>query len=398
MTLTQAYGLLLILAMIAGGIWLYVYLLKQSHDPGKILAKTVITIVVLVGAGSVITPMMLAGGYSAAFGGIPAAAATGLIIAIIWREHITNLMARPFESLFTGGSAPPDPEPFFSVARAKRQQQLFAEAIEEIELQLERFPNDFKGLMLLAEIQALNQHNLSGAAETIERVCAAHAESPRHVASALTALADWQLQIARDSEAARALFERVRDTFPNHPVATDASQRLAHLPSQDMLDEKLERRPITLTEMPRVVIRDPSEVKIELKAETPEEGIDRLVLHLELHPRDRAAREELAGFYANHLRDANLAVGQIECLLGQPGHEKQNIVRWLNLIADYQIRLGNNLAAAEAALERIERKYPGSPAATQAERRKMLLTRELKGNEKGREVTLGPYEKDLGLR
>lgn len=397
MTLNQAFGLLLILGMIAGAIWLYVIMLKRSDDPPKILFKTVLTIALIIGFGLYVGPMVSVGG-SSAIAGLMISLVIGLIVAILWRQHITNLMSRPFEDLFTGGSAPPDPAPYFSIARAKRQQQLFDEAIEEIEVQLERFPDDFGGLMLRAEIEAQDQQNLSGAAETIERLCAAHAESPRQVANALTALADWQLQIARDREIARTLFERIRDSFPDHPVALDAAQRIAHLPSQEMLDEKLERRPITLTERPKVVIRDPSEMKVELKAEKPDEAIGRLTLHLEMHPQDRAAREELAGLYANHVLDAALAVEQMECLLRQPGHEKQNIVRWLNLIADYHIRLGHNLVAAEAALAQIERKYPGSPAATQAERRKMLLSRELKGNEKSRDIRLGSYEKDLGLR
>lgn len=397
MTLNQAFGLLILFALGAGSVWLYIFMLKRSDDPPKILFKTALTIALIAGFGLYVGPMVSVGG-SSAIAGLMISLVIGLILAILWRPHITNLMARPFEDLFTGGSEPPDPVPYFSIARAKRQQQLFDEAIEEIEAQLERFPNDFGGLMLRAEIEAQNQHNLSGAAETIERLCAAHANNPRQVASALTALADWQLQIARDRDAAQRLFERVRDTYPDHPVALDATQRLAHLPSQDMLDEKLERRPLTLTEAPKVVIRDPSEVKVELKTEAPDEAIARLELQLDIHPQDRTAREELAALHANHRHDAVRAVEQIEWLVRQPGQERQNIVRWLNLIADYHVRIGNDAGPAAAALERIERKYPGSPAATQAERRKMLLARELKGNEKSREVTLGSYEKDLGLR
>ena len=397
MTLNQAFGLFLILAMAAGFIWLYIFMLKRSDDPPKILFKTALTIALIIGFGFYVGPMASAGG-SSAIAGLLITLVIGLIAAILWRQHITNLMSRPFENLFTGGSAPPDPEPFFSVARARRQQQLFEEAIEEINFQLERFPNHFNGLMMLAEIQAENQHNLTGATETIERACAAHADNPRLVASALSSLADWQLQIARDRETALALFERIRNTYPKHPVAMDAAQRIAHLPPQDLLDDKLERRRIELKEMPKVVIRERTDVKVEIKAETPDEAIGRLVLQLEIHPHDRAAREELAGHYANHVRDVALAVEQLDCLLRQPGHEKHSIVRWLNLIADYQIRVGNDLKSAEAALERIEKRYPGSPAATQAERRKMLLGRELKGNEKSRDVHLGSYEKDLGLR
>lgn len=396
-TLSQAFGLLIMLALLAGAIWAYVQLLKRCEEPKTIVIKTLITLGMVGGFIFLIAPRV-AGGGPGAIGGLLITLVLSLIAAILWRHHIINLIVRPFTSLFTGGSEAPNPAPFFSIARAKRQQQLFDEAIEEIHFQLEQFPNDFSGLMLLAEIQAVNLHDLSGAAETVERVCAAHADRPRQVAGALSTLADWQLQIAHDRDAALALFARIRDTFPNHPVAMDATQRIAHLPSQEMLDQRGELRTITLKEMPQVLIRDRSEVQVELKAETPDEAIARLMNQLEVHPQDRSAREELAGLYASHLHDASLAVEQLELLLKQPGHDKASIVRWLNLMADYHIRSGSDLKSAEAVLGRIEQRYPGSPAAMQAGRRKMLLGRELKGNEKSRDVHLGSYERDMGLR
>ncbi len=395
-TLSQVFGVLLMLGAVASGFWILLQILKRCDEPKTILIKVGLTLVIVLVVSVFLGPYLWS--RAGALIGIPLVAVAGVILAIIWRQHIANLMARPFEVLFTGGSEAPDPAPFFSIARAKRQQQLFDEAVEEIHFQLERFPNDFSGLMLLAEIQAVNLHDLSGAAETVERVCAAHADRPRQVAGALSTLADWQLQIVHDREAALALFERIRDTFPNHPVAMDATQRIAHLPAQEMLDQQGQLRTITLKEMPKVVIRDRSEVKVELKAETPDEAIARLVGQLEVHPQDRSAREELAGLYASHLHDASLAVEQLELLLKQPGHEKASIVRWLNLMADYHIRIGSDLKSAEAVLARIEQRYPGSPAATQAGKRKMLLGRELKGNEKSRDVHLGSYERDVGLR
>lgn len=226
-----ALGWMILLATIAGGIWLYLSLLKQSADPRRILVKTALTLVVLVIACLIIPLIMrIENPFIGAFCGVGSVAATGIMVGLIWCEYLARPLARPFENLFTGGSEPPDPAPVLSIARAKLQQQLFDEAIRELEGQLERYPNDFGCLMFMAEIQALNQHNLSGAAETIERLCAAHADTPRRVARALTALADWQLQSSPDRGAARALFERIRVSFPDHPVAIDAAQRLAHLP------------------------------------------------------------------------------------------------------------------------------------------------------------------------
>lgn len=397
MTLNQAIGLLTLLGLFAAGIITYVYVLKKSHSPGLILFKTGLTVVIVIGFGGVITRMMLAGGYTA-IAGIFVTLTGSAIVAIIWREHLTNLVARPFESLFTGGDAPPEPEAFYSIARTKRQQQRFDEAIEEIHEQLERFPDDFTGLMMLAEIQAVDQHNLSGAAGTVERILATQPDKPRNCAIGLNALADWHLSIGHDREAARRCLERVLERFPKHTVAMEAEQRLAHLPTDEFLEQQTERRRIVLTEHPKTVIRNRSDVKLERTEEPPDEAIARLVGHLELHPKDRDAREELAVLYAHAMRDVPLAVEQLEFLLRQAGQNRQYAVKCLNLLADFQIKVAGDLKAAEAALDRIIKKYPGSPAAEQAGRRRMLLGRELKGNEKSRDVSLGSYERDMGLR
>jgi hypothetical protein len=73
-------------------------------------------------------------------------------------------------------------------------------------------------------------------------------------------------------------------------------------------------------------------------------------------------------------------------------------VRWLNLIADLQIRGGENLAAAKAALERLIELFPDSPAANLARNRIELLKLELKAREKSQTVRLGSYEQNIGLK
>ena len=397
MTLTQAFGLLIILAAAAGGVWLYFKLLKFSDDPARILFKTGITIVVIIVAGFVIGPIMQAGGSVAALV-IPAGAVTGIILTLIWREHIANLAARPFENLFTGGATPPKPEAFYSIARTHRQKQQFDEALWEIEQQLERFPNDFTGLMMMAEIQAQDQLNLSGAAATIERICTAQRQQPRNFSLALNALADWHLRIGRNREAARACFERIQNTFARHPVAVEAAQRLAHLPSDEMLASERTPRTIELRELPRVSVREAAARHVAAASETRDEAVSRLTGQLELHPLDHSAREELVSLHAGEPEDIRLAIDHLEFLINQPGFDKHKVVKWLNQIADHQVQISHDAAAAGATLDRIIKKYPGSPAAEQAGRRKMLLGRELKGNEKSRDVPLGSYEKDLGLR
>ncbi len=398
MTLHQAFKLLTILATIAGAFWVYFLVLKKSDNPRMIVIKTVASVVVIVGFNIFVGWILGSGDLGSAFIAVPAAAVGGLILAIMWRHHVINVFAQPFANLFTGGDTAPDPEPFYSIARAKRRNQKYVEAIELIEEQLERFPDDFNGLMMIAEIQALDQHDLSGATATIERICEDQADHPRNVAVALTSLADWHLKVYRDREAALGCFERIRNTFPKHRVALEASQRIAHIPSQEMLDGAVERRRIVLEEHPKEGLRNPSDVDVEVKRELPDEAIARLVGQLELHPMDRTSREELATLYAEHLGDLQLAVEQLEFLLKQPQLDKQGKVKLLQRMTDLQVRFGDDLAAAEKPLDRIMNSYPGSPMAEQASRRKMLLKKEFQGKEKNRDVHLGSYERDLGLR
>jgi len=403
-TFNQFIGLITILTAVAAMVWVFVWALKRADEPRTMLVKALVSVVVLIVAGFLIDRMMRGGagsmlsGYGVAIKVVMLGLLVGVINMFLWSGHLANAFAKPFENLFTGGSAEPDPEPFYSIARTKRKHGRSDEAIRLIEEQLESFPDDFNGLMLMAEIQALDQQNLSGASETIDRIVESQTKHPRNAATALNALADWHLQIYRDRDAALACFERIRATFPRHRVAIEAAQRIAHLPSQTLLDDKLERRVITMKERPRVVIRDRSDVIVERHEELPDEAIARLEGQLELHPLDREAREELSRLYAEHSGDLGAATEQLEFLLKQPQLDKHGKVALLHRMADLQVRFGDDLGAAEKPLKRIMSNYPRSPMAEQASRRLMMLKKEFQGKEKNRGVHLGSYEKDLGLR
>jgi tetratricopeptide (TPR) repeat protein len=398
MTLNQALGLLTILATIAATLWVYFLVLKKSDDPKIIMVKTVISVAVIVGFNLFVGRVLGGGDVGSAFIAVPAAAVGGLILAIMWRHHVINVFAQPFANLFTGGDDAPDLEPFYSIARAKRINQQYDEAIALIEEQLERFPDDFNGLMMIAEIQAVDQKNLSGAAETIELICESQMDRPQNVASALTALADWYLKVYRDRDAALGCFERIRNSFPKHKVAMEAAQRIAHMPSEEMLDESVERRRIVLVEQPKIGIRKPTDLVVEAARESPDAAIARLSGQLEMHPMDRTSREELATLYAEQMGDLPLAIEQLDFLLNLPQLGKQDKTKLLHRMTDLQVRFGDDLAAAEKPLDRIISSFPNSPMAEQASRRKMLLKKEFQGKEKNRDMHLGSYEKDLGLR
>src|SRR5262249_48938612 len=122
--------------------------LRKSDDPARMAFKWVLTAVVLVFLYFQVGPMMAAGGGEAG-AGLALTLVCGLVLAITWRVAIASLIAKPFAALYDGGDIPPEPRPAYSVAIARRKQGNPAEAVAEIQMQLERFPTDFEGHMLM---------------------------------------------------------------------------------------------------------------------------------------------------------------------------------------------------------------------------------------------------------
>src|ERR1041385_8088434 len=119
-------GFIVVGALAIWGMWRW---LKRSEDPARLILKWILTGVALIYMIFFVLPMMAQGGYSAAFGGIPAAAVGGLFLAMIWRHDIAGLIAKPFESLYDGGSQEIEPTPVYSAAQTHRNRGRYQEAI-----------------------------------------------------------------------------------------------------------------------------------------------------------------------------------------------------------------------------------------------------------------------------
>ena len=183
-----------------------------------------------------------------AFIGVPLAAACGIVLAVIWRHNIADLVAKPFSSLYDGGSEEPVPHPAYSIAQSKQKKGQYLEAMAEIRKQLERFPTDVEGQMLLAQIQAEDLKDLPAAELTIERFCAQPGHAPQNIVFALYSLADWHLKITQDREAARRHLEKIIELFPDSEFALGAAHRIAHLGSPEMLLAPHEQKKFTVPE------------------------------------------------------------------------------------------------------------------------------------------------------
>lgn len=368
-------------------LYLLVRSLKKSEEPGKLLFRWLLTfILIAVGIYTIrkFPP----------FAWPIVAAAFGLPIAVIWARSIGEMVAAPFGSLMTGGNDAPEPTPFYSIAEARRKQGQFDESIRLIRAQLEKFPGDFTGMMLIATIQAEDQKDVQGAQRTIEQLVSDSSRPPQAIASALHALADWHLAL-QDPDSARLPLERILELYPDTPISQIANQRIAHLGTRQEVEAMHRKGPIALRAGEKNIgLR--SDVKPVADA-TPTEIATGYVRQLEKYPNDAEVREKLAMLYLDQFKRPDLAADQFELLAAQENEPARRIAHWLNQLATVHVRR-NDLAAAEEALRRILQKYPGSPQAEMAMTRLAGIGGEIKANSSSTSLKLGNYEHDLGLK
>jgi len=319
-----------------------------------------------------------------------------IIIGITWAPSWASILFGPLLSAFDGGVADGDPTPQYSVVEARRSRGQYGEALEEIRKQLERFPNDLRLQLMQAEIQAEHFNDLLAAEAVISRIsCQDH--PPASIAGAFHQLADWHLKFGNDPDSARVALERIIERYPDSQFSQIASQRIARLGTA--MDQLLERRD------PHRIQMGEYERDMGLRQSAGPEDIatenDRareLTEHLARHPLDHEAREELARIYAETEQRVDLAASMLETLINQPNQKPRDIIRWLNLAADFHVQLASDTASAERALKRIIEMFPDSAGAELAQRRLATLNHELNRNKKRQAIKLGVYQKDLGLK
>jgi tetratricopeptide (TPR) repeat protein len=387
------------LVMIAGALafigWVMVRALKRAEDPVKLIVKWIGTALI---AGVLVG---ILGGFGPSVGSafvVPFVCVLfGIILSLMWAPSVAMMLARPITSLYDGGLDEAKPEPLYSMAQARRKKGQAHEALWEIQRQLELFPNDFTGQVLMADIQANDLKDLQAAQATIARLCQQPGHTPAAIADALNQLADWHIKYAQDLDAARQTLDEIVQRFPDSPWAYAASQRLAHLGGAEQVLAPHDRQPVTLPHVEDAYPgrRGPAPPP---PGESPAEEAERLVKHLEQFPDDNEVREELAALYAHHYQRLELAVGELEQLIAQPNAPPRKTVHWLNLLADFQLELAKDEEAARQTLQRIVDLYPEHSAAEMARQRMSHLERELKKGEAAKVVKLGTYEQDLGMK
>ena len=379
-------------------VWLFWWSLKNSDDPPKLIFKWLLTLPLVAAYGLIIMPMVKGGGYGA-IGGVLITVVWGNLMYMIWRHSIIDLIANPIASLYDGGREPPEPKPAYSIALAKRNSNRPLEAIVAIREQLAKFPKDFEGIMLLANIQAEDLNDLPGAEITLNNFCNSPNAPDRQVVAALTQLADWHLKKTVDVDAARAALQQIVARFPDTEISLRAEQRLAHLgETEKILLGQHDRPAMPVPEgVHNIGLLDSTEF---LKPKEIEPGKLAAIhlKHLEQHPHDSEVRAKLATIYARDFHRLDLATIELEQLIGEPRHSAKQIAGWITLLATFQVESGADVATVTATLERIVAMFPNSPAAEVAQRRLTRINLEFHGKQETPPVKLGVYEQNIGLK
>jgi len=181
-------------------IWLSVRTLKRSDDPKTLVIKWAFTIPFVVVCLFVGAHLSVFGPFVIVF--------MAIVMSYMWTPHISEMLFSPLTNLFDGGREEPEPKPYYSIAISKRKTNRPLEAVVAIREQLAKFPTDFEGVLLLANIQAEDMNDLPGAEITLSHFCDSPKAPDRQVVAALTQLADWHLKKAADIDAARTALQK----------------------------------------------------------------------------------------------------------------------------------------------------------------------------------------------
>lgn len=264
----------------------------------------------------------------------------GVLLALIWAAPLGEILGGGVSGFLTGSGQMVEARPLYSVAEARRMKGDYVEAIKAIGEQLGKFPGDFEGQKLLAEIQMENLRDFDSAQTTLQNIADQPHQKTGDVAYALTMLADWQLKYTRDQVAARATLEGLMQRFPGTGVELRVAQRVARM--YDIFDDN-----------------DPRDTGVL---------VSECLKHLERHPLDNNTREVLARIYHGRYGRPDLAEGELMRLINQPYQSKKDVAKWLNLAANWYEKAGD-LERTRKCLENIIERMPNTAHAARSQER-----------------------------
>ena len=273
---------------------------------------------------------------------------------------------------------PPKLPPMYSRALARVKMGKYSEAEWEIIKELENWEDDFDGWMMLADLYANHFHNLAEAEHTVLYLCGHEKTTPSQFAVALHRLADWQLKLAKDPEAARRVLMKILERLPGTHLAHMAQLRINQLPASGAeLRDQQSAHPIPLPSLGDQ-LDEPAKAPAGLEIDKAMKAANAYVEQLKQNPNNVMARDRFARLLTERLNKARLGIEQIELLLEMPDRSEAERAEWLGLVASWQIKYCADAESGRKLLERILLEFPASPQALAARRRLELLDRQRK--------------------
>ena len=326
----------LLIPLILGGIGFIGYQMvrhRREMDTA-LMVKLVVSVLLLI---------LMLWGTTLSTGATAAMGLPFVVLGLIWAPTIAGMMSDGTLGFLTG-SENLGSKPNYAMAEGKRGRGDLTGALAEIEGQLQQFPDDFDGQLLIAQIHAENLRDLATARATLENLVTQPHHTPAQISRALNTLADWQIRFAQDRPAAQATLQMLIARYPGTALALKIAQRAARMADTFEADQ-------------------PGDVGTL---------VSQCMKHLEVHPLDNHTREVLAEIYFRRYERADLAIAQLDLLVQTPHQSREDVARWLHLMADWHLKMGN-LLSARAALEEIETRLPGHVLAEKARERLFLL-------------------------
>jgi len=332
--------------------------LERSEDPVKLCVKWAGTLALAVAWAWTLKSLMQAGGYALGFLGPLITAAIGIIIGIIWAPSSGAMLARPLTHMFDGGDEPADPEPFYAVAMAKRKRGQYDLAMMEIRKQLRTFPADMQGHVMLAEILVEDLSNAEGAFEVLDQYLQNHELGAVQGAFVMNRLAEWEIRYRRNPEKARDWVRRIQEHYPDTEQAERATQKLAHMTDDAYLMYRKDPKNYLVQRHLSV----PKHANSPMESAGDDQATDRryqaLMEHLQEHPGDTSAREELAWLYADALGAWEKAIEELRVCSAMEHQPAARLAKWHHQMADIHCRFTGNVEEAKNILESYIQSYP----------------------------------------
>ena len=319
---------------------------------------------------------------------------------------IEKTIASPIGQLFTGNPNIVEDKPIYGSVISSRNQGDYRHALELVEVQLEKYPFDFDGLMLKAAIQAEDYNDLDSAIVTLNIILHDKDNIRYNLPIVYNKLADWQLNIFNSTDCARKSLEKIQEIYPGTKAAQLASQRIASMHfHNESINEKTEINDTyceiveesSRTETEKGIVDIPKIKKLD-KINENKKLLSACLRRVKEHPESIINREDLARYYFDESNEWSMAIQQYEQLINMLGSTSSQKVTWLNKIVDIQLKSGASLEEMTLTLNRVIDIAPESAASNRAKSRIMHLPIEIRGvSKKKAPLKLERRDEDLGL-